>query len=253
MTQDIQLLGQRCSGTNHLRRLLETNFDDVQIVDRYANKHLWNGDYDFEQDVGSTIFVTIVRNPYDWLRSVHRTPYHCPDLVGTSFTSFLRAPWTAWAGEDWFSHDPAKRNAMKVDDQLIEACADVMQVRRRKIATFLKINAHYQRSSLVRLEDLQRAPQTELTRIASEVGLEAPNTIREVKQFKDTNKLYQKKPLLKIGSSNLVHIIANLDWASEGQLGYSAADYKFDSHIPWYRYEYLARQLVTSLRNRGAD
>ena len=66
------IYGERNSGTNYLYLLIDKNFDV-----RYNNinhKHFF-GHNDLSNN-DDTLFIAIVRNPYDWLNSMYKTPYH---------------------------------------------------------------------------------------------------------------------------------------------------------------------------------
>ena len=48
-------------------------------------------------------FVTITKNPYSWLLSLHRRPYHQRDAKELDFETFLKTPW------DTVTRDNTKR------------------------------------------------------------------------------------------------------------------------------------------------
>ncbi len=48
----------------------------------------------FERVNGHLIFVTISKNPYAWLLSMHRRPYHQGWRRSLTFKQFLTTPWT---------------------------------------------------------------------------------------------------------------------------------------------------------------
>jgi hypothetical protein len=66
------IYGERNSGTNYLAQLMYKNFDSSNIF--VNNKHFFG-----HNDLSNTdeiLFIAIVRNPYDWLNSMYKTPYH---------------------------------------------------------------------------------------------------------------------------------------------------------------------------------
>ena len=97
----IQIFGQRCSGTNFLERWLLTNFRNIEIVNYYAFKHVWNAKLIRDiNDNDEILLLVMVRNPFDWIRSFHREPHHCPDLLGLSFSHFLQSNVIAYPGHN---------------------------------------------------------------------------------------------------------------------------------------------------------
>ncbi len=251
---EIQLLGQRCSGTNYLRRLLKRNLADVQITTKFSHKHLWSGSFDFDRSPGDTIFAIVVRNPYDWVRSVHRDPHHCSDLLGTSFSDFIRSRWQAWSGPEWNNPDPKIRESVKGPANLIEQSPNVLALRNAKVSTFLRIRDEFPNTMIFRLEDLQQNPQILMADFADKFDLELTGHFQSVTEYKSTDKAYKPKPLIKITDQDLEHIRSSLNWANERRLGFNPSDYSYDGYVPWHRYRYLGRQALASagLYNRGA-
>ena len=121
--QLIKLLGERNSGTNYLQKLIELNVDvDVlpgtapPYVFRFFPKSEFACDAYFmltgtsnlgwkhaiapfgnelvriQERYPNLLFVTITKNPYSWLLSLHRHPYHQRSAIG-DFEEFLQSPW----------------------------------------------------------------------------------------------------------------------------------------------------------------
>ena len=66
------IYGERNSGTNYLKQLMDKNFD--VCFNEINHKHFfWHNDLSNTDDI---LFIAIVRNPYDWLNSMYKTPYH---------------------------------------------------------------------------------------------------------------------------------------------------------------------------------
>jgi len=50
------------------------------------------------------LFITITKNPYSWLLSLYRRPYHCLDydsLSSATFLQFLQTEWKPWQRENY--------------------------------------------------------------------------------------------------------------------------------------------------------
>lgn len=102
--QDIthfQVLGERSSGTNYLETLLARN-----LTIRPRAQFQWKHGYPITHIIPRT-HLTIVsfRDPLDWLRSMHKKPWHtAADFWQMSFSDFLRRPWRSEV-DDWIIRD----------------------------------------------------------------------------------------------------------------------------------------------------
>lgn len=73
MITKFTILGERCSGTNFLENAIATNFN-LQVTWDYGWKHFF-GFHPYSNS-DDTLFISIVRNPFDWLNSLYIKPYH---------------------------------------------------------------------------------------------------------------------------------------------------------------------------------
>lgn len=76
MIQKYTIYGERCSGTNYLEELMTLNFD-IPITWDYGHKHFFG----FQDLTNSddTLFIGIVREPYEWINSFYREQHHLPE------------------------------------------------------------------------------------------------------------------------------------------------------------------------------
>jgi len=86
MTKFVTIYGERCSGTNYLEALLTTNYD-VDVCWKYGWKHFFG--FHNLKNSDDTLFIGIIRNPYDWINSLYRDKYHLPSVNTSSVDSFL--------------------------------------------------------------------------------------------------------------------------------------------------------------------
>jgi hypothetical protein len=131
MKKLIKLYGERNTSTNYLSKLIELNLDAIEIPGTvpprigdlpdtvpgnelvrdiyfrlaYAKTLGWKHTrvkpfsalrhYRLVRD--RTVFVTITKNPYSWLLSLHQRPYHQRYSDRPAFEEFLRRRWkTVW-------------------------------------------------------------------------------------------------------------------------------------------------------------
>jgi len=90
MCKKFTIYGERCSGTNYLEQMIQNNFN-ISVTWDYGWKHYF-GFYNFiksaEED--DTLFICIVRNPFDWIHSFFKSQHH---LIHTdNFEEFVKRP-----------------------------------------------------------------------------------------------------------------------------------------------------------------
>src|SRR5210317_12422 len=94
-----QIYGERSSGTNILDCSLNQNFDAINVFSeikcvtdrifrKYGHKHWFGNNLDLS-DTDNTLFICILRNPIDWLKSLFRKPRCLYDSMTESPESFL--------------------------------------------------------------------------------------------------------------------------------------------------------------------
>ena len=86
MINKVTIYGERCSGTNYLEELIRTNFD-VTITWEYGWKHFFG--FNDLSNSDNTLFIGLIRNPYDWLNSFYRDQYHLPKHFIRNIENFL--------------------------------------------------------------------------------------------------------------------------------------------------------------------
>ncbi|MGR3504999.1 MAG: hypothetical protein ACU0B7_03910 [Paracoccaceae bacterium] len=85
-----QVLGERGSATNLVRKLIEKNVD-IMRTEALGWKHAIPGMVAIPQDF---LVVAVVRDARAWALSMHKRPWHAdPRLQALSFGAFLRAQW----------------------------------------------------------------------------------------------------------------------------------------------------------------
>ena len=128
MQKLIKIYGERNTNTNYLNKIIGLNLDvkllpslapllvrriqrrlpgnewlvDFYMVNRFSNnlgwKHMCVSNVDRIQNSSlhqnnDISYVTITKNPYSWLLSLHRRPYHQYYRNKPDFLTFLKTPW----------------------------------------------------------------------------------------------------------------------------------------------------------------
>jgi len=180
----IKLYGERNTGTNYLEHLIKRNIH-VTILRGGAHRLVqfvspwleWPRDLYFYftarnnlgwkhavavsvqqlqawQATEMLYFVTITKNPYSWLLSMHRRPYHFYRKKKTgTFENFLQTPWRAVGRENYTGE--------------FETPIDLWNLKNR---SYLNLN-RYAHVYNLRYEDLLASPEITLQRISDWIGI----------------------------------------------------------------------------------
>ena len=135
MSRIIKIYGERNTNTNYLSKLVKLNLNatelpgivppalmrlqhkvplfehirDLYFTVTYSRNLGWKhmvvkSEEDlakYKKNDSNLVFLTITKNPYPWLLSLYRRPYHCKDRDSEmSFVNFLRAGWTTLRREN---------------------------------------------------------------------------------------------------------------------------------------------------------
>lgn len=205
MYDTIKLFGERNTNTNYMRRLIELNLDVTQLrgfappwigkTQRYIPGREWLVDLYFrcstQRNLGwkhaclpkpdrlvqisqqhqNVAFLTITKNPYSWLLSLHRNPYHCEEMKELSFIQFLKAPWKTLSREG-------------LNQQTVSAI-ELWNIKNRSYLSLDEGN-----SLQLRTEDLFEKPDVLVDEVATKFGVTrlSDSFIDYVKSTKRTTK-----------------------------------------------------------------
>jgi len=188
-----------------------------------------------------TTYVIIIRNPYDWVRSLHANPYHAQkELWNISFSEFIRAEWISvwdeiakinngdprYGEEIEFERDPISKKYFK----------NVLHMRSVKYQYWRNIFELTNKCMYIRYEDVVADPSAFLTMLSEMSGLEkkSKTTIPIGRHFNSVplhRKLlyrasfglcggFKKKKYPSISHDDLSFINTHLDWQQEEHCGY---------------------------------
>ena len=103
MLNKFQIYGERCSGTNLVNALISGSsfyhngrtpvFPNLKPTSEFGHKH-WIGHKTKQilEEGSDTLFIGIVRHPYDWIISFFRKKHHLPPPL-RNFNGFLHHEW----------------------------------------------------------------------------------------------------------------------------------------------------------------
>ena len=154
MILDFTIFGERHSGTNYLQSVLQNNLM-IPHTKLYGFKHWFikgvqprsrpNTTTDNEclkpiHQNAHTLFIYIVRNPFDWLAALHSRPYHIPNSGRTSFVDFLSARYIAYEKNVQLNHTSGSKTPWTIDPQtglyFIEESDNILALRNMKTYSF---------------------------------------------------------------------------------------------------------------------
>ncbi len=233
----LKVCGERCSGTNFVKFLLLRNFPDLKKTpqEEFGHKHFlwWYGvptdhqklkdlkyplnavDYAGSQDC---LFIVMVRDPYDWLRSFYLKPWHVHDsLLTGSFSYFISTEWKVnkvYYNEGFYS---------EIDNYnpwTGRPFTNVLELRRYKIYNYLKLGTFVDNYVLARYEDVRDDPKGFVHFIAEFCHLKKQSEFVPVDGYKGGNKPYVRKQYFRFEEQDLEFINSQIDWAIEELVGY---------------------------------
>ena len=229
--KNFTIYGERCSGTNFLEAIFTGKsyfYDDkkndgsvffkeelpafnIPVTWDFGHKHFFGFDDEKIKINGdNTLFIGIVRDPYDWLSSFFIKKHHVPQ-INHSLKNFLFGEWFS------INHDEFSENFLKEyeeDRNLLNGkrYKNIFELRKNKLNylfnTMPKIAKNY---ILIKYEDLCNNQKEIIELISEEFDLDICNyEYIKTKQF--------KKPQNKL---KIQVIKNNLDWKVENLFGYS--------------------------------
>ena len=224
-----QVYGERRSGTNFVARTLARN-TGLKRFSSYGWKHALPY---FPVLPTRCLFVVVVRDPFDWLRSFYAGPFEVdPAIASLSFSDFLRAEWEgSYSGfsEQWAYRGYAVKNRFDagvpnfLDRHPLTGrrFRNVCELRSVKLAGHLSLLDRGLNTVAVRYEDFRAQPEAMLQAIAAATGIALKQTYaptdKPVGPSSDSRSEAKTAP---ISDADRAFILQNLDFDPEHRCGY---------------------------------
>lgn len=166
------VFGERNSGTKYLISTLNKNTNLAHTYE-YGFKHWYiknfqprgrpNGTTDNEclkpldgGDSDNTIFIFIVRNPYDWCASMYKRPYHMKRMNKSNLFNFVRTKYIAYENKCPKDHRKGSKTPWKIDPRtkkyFIDDANNLVDLRNRKNKHFYNLKNKVKHFYLIRQE-----------------------------------------------------------------------------------------------------
>jgi hypothetical protein len=224
-----QVLGERASGTNVIRKSLEKN-TKLSSSDALGWKHGFPAMIGIPRDM---IVVAATRNAFDWLRSMHKRPWHSsPELQELPFSDFIRAEWKSVVDRPTdFAQCPEGRHvkgvALQPDRHPItgQPFENLLALRRAKFDMLQGLTNRDCALAYFQLEAFARDPNGTLFAFRDAFGLPQPNHAhRDVRRrmgtrFRPTKADRPDTPQ-RISAEDRTFILSQIDDDLEASFGY---------------------------------
>lgn len=214
----LKICGERCSGTNFVMYLLHANFPDVEqtALLEFGQKHFlwWFGTSLDKQkleklkyapnavdlsDSQNNLFVVVVRDPYDWLRSF----YLCPRCVHRSiyehgFFHFVSSEWKLT--DVYHSLDGQYDEIDNYNPWEGRPFINVLEMRKYKLINYLTMSHLVDNYLIVRYEEVDRNPKGFIKYVSDYYNLVKRDVFIPIDTLKGSHISYVKKSIFQYRS-----------------------------------------------------
>jgi len=222
-----QVLGERSSGTNYVKRLLGRN--TALTPTEYLG---WKHGHPHATAIPADLAVIcVIRDPAAWALSMHAKPWHCPPAMqAMAFSAFIRAPWeTVVDRAKYFpGAEAALGRPLQLDRDPVTGLPypDLPSLRTGKLRGLLSYANRDCSVVLLRMEQAVARPEAMLEAISTVLDLPPPaSPLRPVvkrlgSKFQPAIPDRPETPK-EMSAADLAWMRARLDPALEAALGYA--------------------------------
>ncbi|WP_223274699.1 hypothetical protein [Tateyamaria sp. syn59] len=223
-----QVIGERSSGTNFVKRLLGRN-TELKPTEALGWKHGFPHMIAIPADMA---VILVVRSADTWARSMFSKPWHTtPAMQALPFSDFIRAPWDTIIDRPRYfeglipngsigtplQHDRHPVTGARFDN--------LFKLRTAKLQAMLSLIKRDCTCAVIRMEDAQARPEETLEAITKAFGTAPPNAAYRpvVKRLGSKFKAaVPDRPALPDTWTNadMNHLRTEIDTELEAQLGY---------------------------------
>ena len=190
------IFGERCSGTNYVQQLILKNFD-TEITWEYGWKHFFGFNEDSLENSDDTLFICVVREPYEWLNSLYKRLHHLylQKHIGFSLMKNNEKKINIFLNKEiWSVHDEKDKNGKNIEmmnDRNIytgERYKNIFELRHIKLHYLIEdLPKKVKHCILIKYEDLLNDFENTMERIKN-TGIK----IKEDIKFPENHLFYKK-------------------------------------------------------------
>ncbi|MBL3704448.1 hypothetical protein GI582_17260 [Sulfitobacter sp. BDSS02] len=167
-----QVLGERSSGTNFVKRLLGRN-TSLTPSEELGWKHGFPSALAIPLEL---VVICVVRSADDWARSMHAKPWHAtPALQALGFSDFIRSPWLSvvdrakyFKDSETFIGQPLQADRHPLTGGVFENLFALRQAKLQALMSYLSRDCT---CVFLRMEEVQENPQAALKQIFERLAL----------------------------------------------------------------------------------
>lgn len=221
------IFGERHSGTNFLERLISgkdswggSSSDkafEIPVTWEYGWKHFFgfHDDLLINPKSNNTLFLGIIRNPYDWLMAMYKMPHHIRDHKGPKWSDRFDNIEDFLTNNDLIARysDPALDNNINLDinPYTLNGYKNIFELRQVKLHYLLyMLPSMVQNYTLIKYEELSNNSTKFIEDISNYYNLPILHTIHNTHNLSN----YEIDPSIK------QFINSSLDWSLENICGY---------------------------------
>ena len=214
MVKYFTIYGERCSGTNFVERAIIKNFK-LELTWEYDFKHFF-GNYKFKEKdkYDDTLFIGIIRSPYEWMSSLYRTQHHIPYEN--------RKNWISFINNEFYSINEGQEkmeDRNMINKQRYKNIFELRYVKNNFLINDMKdkVNNYI----LLRYEDFNDRYELSMNFIKEKFNLESLHeNLVYINNYKGYGTVKYEKKKYYIPENLLIEIQKKLNKEQENSLGY---------------------------------
>lgn len=218
--QTYNIKGERCSGTNYLQKLIETNLN-IKFEDIIGWKHGWCSLFNKDKELlKSFLTIIIFRNPFDWLRSLYLMPHH---IKGTE-TSMWKKPkptFSEFIRSESIETIEIRHSLLHSRHPFyLNSPKNILELRKWKIEHFLNLKNILPHTYYLKYEDLIQDPKKVIADI-NDKWFGKYYEFNNWTSYKDYENIpFVPKKYFNISADDYSYLVENIDWEFETKIGY---------------------------------
>ena len=211
------IYGERCSGTNYIENLINMNFN-IELTWEYGWKHFFG--FDNLDNSDDTLFICIIRDPYEWINSLYKNPWHICYNIKNDKDKFINNEFWSYDEEKLILGFYEEYNDRNIYTK--ERYKNIFNLRYTKLNFLLNdMPLKVKNYIFIKYEDLINHFDLIMNKI-KDCGLEVKDNIQfpiNTDNYKNSNKKYVKNNNYPI-KKNTIYNHPDFDLDYEKKLGY---------------------------------
>ena len=177
MISNYILFGERNSGTNYIKKLIENNFINLNNSEHFIWKH---SNPDINQINDNSLIIIIVRELKSWLNSMYNRPY-CIKTVPAILSKNLNIK-----DKNLFNHFITKKHHTKYKNEKWSKY-NLFELRYKKYEKYKDLYSKYN-CAFINLNYLQQYPENFIKILKNTFNLKGKEEFKDIVKHTKTNK-----------------------------------------------------------------